>query len=74
MAIVSKRRVIRVGSSRAVTLPPRWTGLLDGVLEVIVDRVGLIVPPGMPLEEVERDVKKILDEIRRARRAKPPCK
>jgi len=67
MAIVQRRRVIRIGGSKGLTFPARWTALLEKELEVGVDRVGIVIPLDLPLEEVEADVRKILAEIRKLR-------
>lgn len=68
MAVIIKRKPFTIGKySRVITFPKAWTTLKDEVV-VCIDRIGLIIPEGATLEDVENDVEKLLRELKKALR------
>jgi len=60
MAIEIKRKIIRVGDSDAVTIPPgfkKFHKICKGMeVDVLVDNVILIIPPGLDIEKYKQKI------------------
>jgi len=67
MAIIKKRKPIKIGGSKAVTFPSSWT-TLDREVTIALNRIGIVIPEGMPIEEIKEDIEKILEELKRIRK------
>jgi antitoxin component of MazEF toxin-antitoxin module len=56
MPAVSKRKVLKVGGSRTVALPPQWLDAFNltigNEVEVVYDSIVLIRPAGMKLDHI----------------------
>jgi len=66
MALIGKRKPFNLGGSKVISFPKSWTTLKDEVI-ISLDRVGLIIPKGLTLEEVKSDIEKLLRELERRR-------
>jgi len=65
MAIISRRKPFRIGTgTTVVSFPKGWTSLQDEVI-LVLNRLGLVIPKDMPIEEVKTDVMKLLETIER---------
>ncbi|MEM2447895.1 MAG: hypothetical protein QXT14_02955 [Candidatus Bathyarchaeia archaeon] len=66
MAVVKKRKLFKLGRSKVLTLPKDWSTAMGEEVTVFLDRIGLIVPPGLSVEELRRDFEKLLWAVEKA--------
>ena len=66
MAIIEKRKIVDIGPSKAIVFPKGWTVVRtrDRVY-VAVNRIGIVIPPDLNVEEIKQDVEKLIEEIKR---------
>jgi len=65
MAIVKTRKPFNIARySRVITFPRDWTTVQDEVV-IALNRVGLVIPKDLSLDEVERDIEKLLEALRK---------
>ena len=63
MAIVKVRKPFSIGTgTRVVSFPKDWT-TVHGEVIIALDRIGLVIPKGMPIDEVKSDVEKLLEAL-----------
>lgn len=68
MAVVKRRKPFKLGASVVLSLPRDWVTANERELTIYLNRVGIIIPPGLSVEEVRRDVEKLLCVIERCSR------
>jgi len=63
MAIVKLRKPFKVGRGQPVISFPRGWTTLEGEVIIALDRVGLVIPRGLEINEIKRDVEKLLEVL-----------
>jgi len=67
VALVKEKKPTRVGGSMAIFFPPSWTTVRGRKVEVVLDRIALVIPEGLDIDEVRSDINKLLHELEKFR-------
>jgi len=69
VAVVKRRKLFKLGGSKVLTLPKDWSTARRGEVIVFLDRIGLIMPPDLSVEELKEDFERLLRTVEEARKA-----